>query len=375
MEICREAWELGLMNVKVPEAHGGLELGVFENMLGFIEGTIEFFRQRPDYTLVVRLHPFEEVIGGDRTWKQLQEQTLPDNVRVVHSKDINTYSIMRIADFGIASTSQAALEMAAMNKPVALVGEAFFGRHGFTCDIDDVGGFSRTLQQLCDAPHFTPAMQNAMERFLYHIIFEHQVPYHREAWQFSGAAANQIAGMIGLTRPGFMSEAETCIVGAEGFTTLLHVPNGHTPADGFTPLHAQVNAQSNGDGNPWLACATDATGWSGVGYGCAQANQCDGRTLPCAPQRAYTASVSLRALDEVSTVPVQLHAIGTNGGNFGSQRITLGTDWKTVTLRFQTAADTTHLGLQIVKAGQSTPVRFALRDLKVAGEFSWLNLV
>jgi acyl-CoA dehydrogenase len=33
MEICRKAWELGLMNVEVPEEYGGLHLGIFDNCL------------------------------------------------------------------------------------------------------------------------------------------------------------------------------------------------------------------------------------------------------------------------------------------------------------------------------------------------------
>lgn len=32
-EICRAAWELGLMNVEVPEEYGGLHLGIFDNCL------------------------------------------------------------------------------------------------------------------------------------------------------------------------------------------------------------------------------------------------------------------------------------------------------------------------------------------------------
>jgi len=32
-EICKQAWELGLMNVEVPEEYGGLHLGIFENCI------------------------------------------------------------------------------------------------------------------------------------------------------------------------------------------------------------------------------------------------------------------------------------------------------------------------------------------------------
>jgi acyl-CoA dehydrogenase len=33
MEICREAWELGIMNVEIPEEYGGMHLGIFDNCL------------------------------------------------------------------------------------------------------------------------------------------------------------------------------------------------------------------------------------------------------------------------------------------------------------------------------------------------------
>lgn len=352
------------------------DLQVFNNMLEFILGTIKVFGDIPDYTLVVRLHPFEETIGGDRTWHQIKNLDMPANVRIVHSKEINTYSIMSIADFGIASTSQAALEMAAMHKPVILVGEAFFGGHGFTCDVSNIDAFESTIKMLCQNPVFTPRMERMLDRFLYHIIFEHQVKYDRDAWSFSPAAVNKIADMFGLPYRPTIEGEETKLFNRPSRSRHLQVPQTGQDLAGWCAMGASLERVDDGDGTrpSYVLCRTDAAGWSGVGFGCTKPNRCDNKTLPCKKQTKYYISVDVKALDGREGTPVQLHVIGTGAENFGSQRTVLTSEWTTLRHAVQTSSSCEHLGIQIVKVNHAQESVFAVANLVVESEFTWLEL-
>ena len=354
------------------------DLRVFDNMLAFIRKTIEVFRDIPDHVLVIRLHPFEEVIGDDKTWKQLQDIDIPENVRVVHSKEINTYSIMDIADFGIASTSQAALEMAAMRKPVMLAGEAFFGGHGFTHDVSNLAAFEHTIKTLSRNPAFTPDMEQSMERFLYHIIFEHQIPYDRDTWAFSPEAANRIAGMIGLSDMHQIEGGTTKTFNRPERVRHVLVPQPGERLDGWCPMGASlelVDTPDDTEHSSNLVCRTDSSAWSGVGFGCTKPNQCDNRTIECKKQCTYYVSVELKAVDGSEGIPLQLHVIGSGSENFGSQKIVLTPEWKTISHAIRTTNATDHLGIQIVKVNHPCEAAFAVANLAIETQFSWLDLV
>lgn len=172
------------------------DLHSFDSSLAFIRRTIEIFRGMPEWTLIVRLHPQEADKFGDVTYGQLREGELPANVRLVHGRELNTYSLMALAEFGVTATSQAGLEMLSMGKPLVVVGEAFYAHKGFTADVPNAGLYEPALRQVAADPRLTPAQQGLIESFLYHVIFEHQIPYDRANALFPPEALDRIEALL-----------------------------------------------------------------------------------------------------------------------------------------------------------------------------------
>jgi len=169
---------------------------LYADMYEFIQEAIKLFGQMPEYHLVVRLHPFEEDVGGDRTFQRLSQESLPENVTLIHGRGVNTYDLMEICQCGIVSTSQAGLEMAALQKPMIVVGKAFYRGKGFTWDIEDRACLPQTIKQVMTGPGLSPGQVTRMENFLYHYFFEFLVPFDAEHDDFSPAAVLKIRRIL-----------------------------------------------------------------------------------------------------------------------------------------------------------------------------------
>jgi hypothetical protein len=172
------------------------DLHIFQSQLEFLSRTIEIFRSLPDYTLVVRLHPWEHEKFGDRTYHELQRLDLPPNVRFVSGRELNTYSLMRMADFGITATSQSGLEMLSMMKPLVVAGEAFYAHKGFTHDVPSAALFEPVIREAAAHPVLEEHRRRLLRSFLYHVIFEHQIAFDREHELFPPASAERIERLL-----------------------------------------------------------------------------------------------------------------------------------------------------------------------------------
>ena len=149
---------------------------LFVDPVDLIERVCAFFRGRPDWTLVVRLHPKEwkgtswanaEGLPGpppgepcgplpynSLTARRLQERGLADvpggRLRVVPDLSVDTQRLMGEADVGITMNSQAGFEMALMDRPVVVCADAFYGRKGFTFDVAHPAALESTLMAACE---------------------------------------------------------------------------------------------------------------------------------------------------------------------------------------------------------------------------------
>jgi hypothetical protein len=114
-----------------------------------------------------------------------------------------------------------------------------------------------------------------------------------------------------------------------------------------------------------LKCATEGQLYDGVLYGCAKANVCDVKTLPCEPGAAYAVSVMVKGVSNFEGVRLQLQVIGGAGESFGTAKTQLDGSWQKLSLTVTTKADTTFLGAQIVKDKNDAPATFLIDDLRV----------
>lgn len=187
---------LALLISQVPfDSVVSMDSPLYDDLLDFITDCIRIFRDHPEYHLVVRLHPLEahESLGANFTLERLQALGLPEgNYSIVHSTQLNTYGLMDAADFGLCINSQAGLEMLSRGKPVAVVGDAFYARKGFTLDVGDRAFLPAAIERLAAGYRLSERQQRDIENFLYHAIFEYLVP--RDPAAITGRLEQVLAG-------------------------------------------------------------------------------------------------------------------------------------------------------------------------------------
>lgn len=123
-----------LFTSSTDEPHGQPEaIGCFDHQHDWVHATIEAFRSRSDWHLVVRTHPNT---GGKRSVGTNQDemrfveslaQATPDNVSIIQpADDVSSFDLMQTADCGLVWHSSIGLEMAALGRPVLRAGRYWF---------------------------------------------------------------------------------------------------------------------------------------------------------------------------------------------------------------------------------------------------------
>lgn len=105
-----------------------------ESMAEWIRRTIQYFLQRPDTQLVVRIHPGERLIKGPSLGRVIQEvcPSLPEHIHVVGPHETtNTYDLMELAALGLAYTTTVGMEMSMRGVPVIAAGKTHYRNRGF----------------------------------------------------------------------------------------------------------------------------------------------------------------------------------------------------------------------------------------------------
>ncbi|HXG70265.1 MAG TPA: hypothetical protein VNJ04_06575 [Gemmatimonadaceae bacterium] len=151
---------------------------VFENMFEWIGHTIRLFASRPDWTLVIRVHPAESQLKArlsyDRVADWIKEKfpEPPPNIRVVlPQQPVDSYDLMRLARIGLVYASTAGLELALHNVPVIVAGDAHYRGKGFTHDPVSPADFTGVVTGLLDgAPGMNDDFTTNAKRYA-HLFF------------------------------------------------------------------------------------------------------------------------------------------------------------------------------------------------------------
>ena len=116
----------------------------FEGIAEWVTATVEFFADRPDDQLVIRVHPAEVKLPGKQTREPLEPilrrrfPELPPNVRLVPADDPeSSYPLMAASDAVLVFTSTTGLEAAVRGRPVIVAGRTHYRERGFTVDVED----------------------------------------------------------------------------------------------------------------------------------------------------------------------------------------------------------------------------------------------
>lgn len=158
----------------------GLDVG-FKNLEDWLEKTITFFNNEPDYQLVVRLHPGEivdNVASRDSMLSKLKSRInkFAPNVTIIPpTSNISSYILMGIADIGLVYTSTTGLEMAIKGKPVLVAGMPHYRNKGFTFDANSIEEYYQILTYLLSFKDNEDGKAKRIEtarRYAYRLFFD-----------------------------------------------------------------------------------------------------------------------------------------------------------------------------------------------------------
>ena len=163
---------------------------LFMGMTEWIRKNIAWFGNHPEYQLVVRVHPGEQIGWGPSTFDLLKAAFpifLP-NVRVLPANyKINSYDLVDAARVGLVYTTTMGMEMAMIGKPVIVTGQTHYRGKGFTLDPESWEQYADTLQGALLDPDACRPDQNAYRpspasitrawTYAYRFFFEYPQPF------------------------------------------------------------------------------------------------------------------------------------------------------------------------------------------------------
>ncbi|HMS01046.1 MAG TPA: hypothetical protein PKE62_17495 [Anaerolineales bacterium] len=155
-----------------------------ESMSEWITKTVQYFAEREDVQLVVRVHPGEKIVPQAKSMGTVVREALPElpsHIHVIGALDnINTYDLIEIASLGLAYTTTVGVETAMNGIPVISCGETHYRGRGFTLDVNTWDEYFSTLEKtLSNVPtHRLTDEQTAKAwNYAYRFFFEYPRPF------------------------------------------------------------------------------------------------------------------------------------------------------------------------------------------------------
>ncbi len=153
------------------------------SMAEWITKTVQYFAERDDVQLVVRVHPGERLMKGPSMLNVI-ERAVPErpiHIRVIGPDEkVNTYDCMEIAGLGLAYTTTVGMEMAMRSVPVILAGNTHYRGRGFTFDPSSWDEYYTTLDRLLsDLPAYRLSQEQVETawNYAYRFFFDFPMPF------------------------------------------------------------------------------------------------------------------------------------------------------------------------------------------------------
>ena len=173
---------IGLLTNVMWDAQLHYPANAFATMLDWIIDTVEWFAERPDLQLLIRVHPAEitgSVPSRQRVVEELRRRfpELPANVFVIPPEsDLSTYAAMLECDSVIIYGTKTGVELSAMGLPVIVAGEAWIRGKGVSIDVSSVEQYHDVLRRLPLGERLDEATTRRARQYAYHFFFRRMIP-------------------------------------------------------------------------------------------------------------------------------------------------------------------------------------------------------
>lgn len=153
------------------------------SMSEWIARTVQFFANRNEVQLVVRVHPGERLTHGPSMVDVVNGSVsrLPEHIHVIGPLEkVNTYDLMGLTQLGLVFTTTTGLEMALNGIPVIVAGQTHYAGRGFTLEPKAWDEYLALLDRsLADLPAYalTPAQVDLAWRYAHHFFFSYPRPF------------------------------------------------------------------------------------------------------------------------------------------------------------------------------------------------------
>ena len=154
------------------------------SMTEWITKTVQYFANRTDVQLVIRVHPGEKLVPQAKSMGTVVKEALPEipsHIHVIGALDkVNTYDLIEIADVGLAYTTTVGLETAMNGRPVISCGQTHYRGRGITIDPNTWDEYYAILEKvLGDIPsHQMNEKQIEFAwNYAYRFFFEYPRPF------------------------------------------------------------------------------------------------------------------------------------------------------------------------------------------------------
>lgn len=173
---------IGLLTNVCWDAQLHYPANVFNNMLEWIFKTIEYFTERSDLQLIIRVHPAE--VTAELPSRQLVVDeinrafpALPSNIFIIAPESkMNTYTIMDACDAVIIYGTKTGVELTSFGIPVIVAGEAWIRNKGITIDPEIEKQYYDVLDGLPFGSKMNAALIQRARKYAYHFFFRRMVP-------------------------------------------------------------------------------------------------------------------------------------------------------------------------------------------------------
>ena len=154
-----------------------------KSMSEWIIRTIQYFIEKPEIQLVIRIHPGEALVKHGSILDLIKKTlpSLPPHIHLIEPlAEVNTYDLMDVADLGLVYTTTVGLEMAMRGIPVIVAGKTHYRNRGFTHDPNTWVDYFKLLNRLLvclRSCRLNEEQVNLAWKYAYLFFFKYPLPF------------------------------------------------------------------------------------------------------------------------------------------------------------------------------------------------------